>query len=132
VGGRELRIVDVAVTSPIVCAADWYAEAPLPDEDESIDGVISIFACDILCWNDGSAASTVPPFSTSFPFPPLFSPLAVVVDTSGLITLYASLEKNRTLWPVPGVLRSRKIERTLPEPFPSAMERRCVSRSIGV
>lgn len=33
-------------------------------------------------------------------------------DALGLINLYASFEKNRTLCPVPGVLGPRRIERT--------------------
>lgn len=36
------------------------------------------------------------------------------VDSSGLITLYASREKKRTFCPVPGVFGSRRIDRTEP------------------
>ena len=115
VGGRDvLLIVNPSTSIAIVCTADWYTVPPRL-ADESIDGVvglapISTLACDILCWNDGSVAST-PALTSLLPLPlPLFSPLAVVVDTSGLITLYASLEKNLTLWPVPGVFLSLKID----------------------
>ena len=38
-------------------------------------------------------------------------PLPLALDTSGVITLYASREKKRTLCPVPGVWPSRRIER---------------------
>lgn len=41
--------------------------------------------------------------------------LEVSIDCSGLITLYASREKNLTFCPVPGVLGSRRMERTEPE-----------------
>lgn len=51
------------------------------------------------------------------------SPELVFILLSGLITRYASLEKNRTFCPEPGVFRSRRIERT--EPY-------CLYRSVGV
>lgn len=37
----------------------------------------------------------------------------VQVDGLGLITLKASFEKKRTLWPVPGVFGSLKIDLTV-------------------
>ena len=36
----------------------------------------------------------------------------VAMEVSGLMTWYASREKKRTFWPVPGVFGSRNIERT--------------------
>lgn len=40
--------------------------------------------------------------------------LLVSIEISGLMTLYASREKKRTFCPVPGVLGSRRMERTDP------------------
>lgn len=41
----------------------------------------------------------------------LWSSNSLALDCSGLMTRYASLEKKRTFWPVPGVLLGFRMER---------------------
>ena len=41
-------------------------------------------------------------------------PCTLVADPSGVMTLKTLREKRRTLWPVAGVLRSRKMEQREP------------------